>query len=87
VTLTNSGTAPLTIAALSVGGSNPGDFTQTNTCGASLAASAHCAISVTFKPTAAGARAAAVTIVTNAAGSPQSIALSGTAVAVSSRVH
>jgi hypothetical protein len=36
---------------------------------------------VTFKPTAAGSRTAAVAIADNAAGSPQSIALSGTGVA------
>jgi hypothetical protein len=36
---------------------------------------------VTFKPTAAGSRGAAVTITDNAAGSPHSITLSGTGVA------
>ena len=86
-TLTNSSTATLTIAAITLGGSNPGDFAQTNTCGASLAAGAHCAISVTFKPTAAGARTAAVAISSNAAGSPQTIALSGTGVAATSKAH
>jgi len=78
VTLTNSGTGPLTIASIAIGGADKGDFAQTNTCGASLAAAAHCSISVTFKPTAAGSRSAAVNITDNAAGSPQSVALSGT---------
>jgi hypothetical protein len=78
VTLTNTGTGSLTMKGIAIGGANPGDFAQTNTCGASLAAAAHCSISVTFKPTAAGSRSAAVNITDNAAGSPQSVALSGT---------
>jgi hypothetical protein len=77
VTLTNSGTGPLTIAGIAVGGVNPSDFARTTTCGASVAAGAHCTISVTFKPTATGARSAAIVITDNAAGSPRSIALSG----------
>jgi hypothetical protein len=40
---------------------------------------------VTFKPTAAGRRSAAVTITDNAAGSPQAITLTGTGVAQSQR--
>src|SRR5262249_9172617 len=53
VTLTNNGTVALTLnPAIAI----TGDFAQTNDCGASLAASAHCTITVTFTPTAAGAR-------------------------------
>lgn len=78
VTVTNNGGAALTITSIALTGANPGDFLSTNTCGASLAASANCAITVTFKPTAGGARAAAVTLTDNAADSPQSVALTGT---------
>jgi hypothetical protein len=46
------GNAALTIGFISVKGTTPGDFPRTNTCGAGLAASASCTISVTFKPTA-----------------------------------
>ncbi|HEY6947042.1 MAG TPA: choice-of-anchor D domain-containing protein [Candidatus Acidoferrum sp.] len=81
VTLSNTGTATLTISSIAITGTNSGDFSQTNTCGASVAAGANCSISVTFKPTATGARAASVTITDNASGSPQSISLSGTGVA------
>jgi Abnormal spindle-like microcephaly-assoc'd, ASPM-SPD-2-Hydin/Galactose oxidase, central domain/NHL repeat len=77
VTLTNSGNAALTITGVSVSGANAGDFSQTNTCPASLAANANCTISVTFKPTAAGARAASVSVADNATGSPQAVALTG----------
>src|SRR3989454_623555 len=51
--LTNSGTATLTITSIAITGANSGDFSQTNTCGASVAAGANCSVSVTFKPTAA----------------------------------
>jgi len=81
VTLTNSGTAPLAISSIAVTGTNAGDFSQTNTCPASLsnvAGSNSCTISVTFKPSAAGTRRGSLSINDNAAGSPQSVSLSGT---------
>jgi hypothetical protein len=78
VLLTNTGNATLTITGIAVGGANAGDFSETNTCGASVAAAGTCTISVTFAPTAAGARAAAVMLTDNASGSPQTIPLTGT---------
>ncbi|HKS70312.1 MAG TPA: choice-of-anchor D domain-containing protein, partial [Ktedonobacterales bacterium] len=81
VTLTNSGTAALTINSIAPGGTNPGDFAQTNTCPigpATLAPGGTCTISVTFTPSATGSRTASVSIADNAANSPQAIALSGT---------
>ncbi len=83
VTLTNSGTAPLTIGGIGLDGANAGDFAQTGTCPvgpATLAAGASCAISVTFTPTAAGARAASLSVADNAAGSPHTVALAGSGV-------
>jgi len=77
VTLTNSGNAAVNISGIAVGGSNGGDFAQTNTCGTGVAAAANCTISVTFTPTAAGSRGGTLTITDNAPGSPQTIALSG----------
>jgi hypothetical protein len=84
VTLSNSGTAALTIASIAIGGTSGGDFSQTNNCGTSVAAGASCAITVTFKPTASGTRSASVTITDNtggATGSVQTATLSGTAIA------
>jgi hypothetical protein len=78
VTLTNSGTASLTITSVALNGTNPGDFAQTNNCPASLAANASCTVSVTFKPTISGSRTATLTFLDNAANSPQTVALSGT---------
>src|SRR5437660_49853 len=61
VTLTNTGTAALSVTSIVASG----DFMQTNTCGTSVAAGANCAISVTFTPTATGTRTGAVTITDN----------------------
>ena len=79
VTLTNTGAAPLTIASISVGlpGANASDFAQTNNCPPSLAAGATCTISATFRPTAAGMRAASISIVDDAQDSPQIVSMSG----------
>ena len=81
ITLSNTGTAAMSITSIAITGTNLGDFSQTNTCGTSVAAGANCSISVTFTPTATGARSAAVTITDNASGSPQSAGLTGTGVA------
>jgi len=77
VTLSNNGTAALTISGISA----TGDFSQTNNCGVSLAAGASCTISVSFTPTASGARTGLLIITDNSfAGSPQTTSLSGTGV-------
>ena len=78
ITLTNGGTAALTITSIAASG----DYAQTNTCGGSLAASANCSINVTFTPTAGGTRTGTLTVTDNAAGSPQTASLTGTGVAV-----
>src|SRR6185312_13073007 len=81
VVLSNPGTGPLTISAITVSGANASSFAQTNTCGATLAVAATCSISVTFGPTAAGSQIASITLTDNAAGSPHTVALSGTGTA------
>jgi len=80
VTLSNIGNASLSISSVGMGGANPGDFAQTNTCGSSVAAGANCTISVTFTPSAAGSRSASLTVNDNASGSPQAVSLTGTAI-------
>jgi Bacterial Ig-like domain (group 3)/FG-GAP-like repeat/Abnormal spindle-like microcephaly-assoc'd, ASPM-SPD-2-Hydin/FG-GAP repeat len=79
VTLTNSGQVALTLTSIA----SSGDFDQSNNCGATVAPGASCTIAVTFTPTAAGTRTGTVSITDNAAGSPQTVALSGGADAVS----
>ena len=77
VTLTNKGSAALSISRIKITGANPGDFAQANNCGTSLAAGASCFINVTFTPTAIGSRSAAVSVTDNGGASPQSVALMG----------
>lgn len=78
VTLTNSGTATLSISQIAISGTNAADFTETNGCGLSLGAGLSCTISVTFTPTAVGSRTATLSI-TDDVGT-QMVALSGTGV-------
>jgi hypothetical protein len=79
VTLTNSGTATLTITSITT----TGDFAQTNNCGATVAVGASCTISVTFDPTTINTRTGTVAITDNAPASPQTVALTGTGTYVS----
>ncbi len=75
VTLTNTGTATLNISSITASG----DFhISNNTCGATVAAGANCAVSVTFHPSLKGARNGTLSFNDNAPGSPQTVALSGT---------
>ena len=74
VTLTNSTSAALAITSVVPSG----DFAQTNTCAASVAANASCSISVTFTPTAGGARSGSIVITDSGAGSPRTVTLTGT---------
>jgi len=78
ITLKNLGTTTLSITSIAVTGTNSGDFTQTNTCGASVGAGGSCTINVTFTPSATGSRTASVSVTDNGGGSPQTAALSGT---------
>jgi 6-phosphogluconolactonase (cycloisomerase 2 family) len=78
VTLTDTdGAHAMTISTIVASG----DFTETNTCGSSVAAGKSCTISVQFAPTAIGAIDGSVTIFDNAPGSPQALVLTGTGIA------
>src|SRR5207253_3020646 len=78
VTLTNSQSTALTITSIAIAGTNSGDFAQTNTCGASVAARALRDALPIFTPTATGTRSVALTVTDNATNSPQTASLSGT---------
>ncbi len=77
VTLTNTGQVPVTIASIAV----TGDFSETNSCGGTIAVSGNCIIAVTFMPTTTGSRTGTIAINDNASGSPQAITLTGTGIA------
>ena len=78
VTLSSTGSIPLTVTTISLTGAQAGDFSQTNNCGSSVANGSSCQVTVSFAPTAAGSRAATLSIGDNASNSPQNVALSGT---------
>jgi phospholipase C len=79
VTVTNtSSKSTLTISSITLNGTNTSDFSQTNTCGSSLAPGLSCTVTVTFKPTASGSRKATLGINDNGGASPQTVALTGT---------
>src|SRR5205814_1686907 len=75
ITLSNAGSAALSITSIAATGTNASDFQQTNTCGTSLAAAASCTNSVTFTPSVVGARSASITFADSAACSPHTAAL------------
>ncbi|WP_176441753.1 choice-of-anchor D domain-containing protein [Granulicella rosea] len=80
VTIGNSGTAPLNFAGFTIAGSAASSYSVSTTCGTQLAVGSTCVVSVAFTPVLAGAYAATLNIADNAGISPQTVALSGTAV-------
>jgi hypothetical protein len=78
VTLTNNLLTTLTISGVTFTGADPDDFAETDTCDGSVAAQSTCTISVTFKPTAKGARTATLNVNDSANNSPQQVSLTGT---------
>lgn len=67
VTLTSTGTAPLTIGATSLSGVFASLFSvSSNTCTGNLAPGATCTVNLNFTPTTIGAKSATLTIATNA---------------------
>ncbi len=80
LTVTNTGTANLTLGLFALGGANPGDFLLAGSCaiGAMLVPAASCTVSVRFHPLLAGARAATLSFSHDAPGSPTAVPLTGT---------
>jgi MBG domain/Putative Ig domain/Abnormal spindle-like microcephaly-assoc'd, ASPM-SPD-2-Hydin/Galactose oxidase, central domain len=87
VTLTNTGTAALTINGIGIGGTNPANFSETNNCGstfpATLAIGAQCTIQVSFMPNATTLRSANLNINVAKPATSQTVPLSGTGTAPS----
>jgi hypothetical protein len=79
VTITNTGNARLLISNISLAGADAGDFIQSNNCGNPLVVNGQCTLNVSFSPTAAGTRTAAIQILSNTSTSPDLIQLTGTA--------
>jgi hypothetical protein len=75
----STGTAALHVTNISFIGANSGDFSQTSTCTAAVNPSASCAITVSYKPGAAGTSNATLQIQDDAPSAMQTVAVSGTA--------
>lgn len=82
ITLTNSTNAPLTVT-VSFTGANPGDFTQSNSCGTPVPAWGTCTAIVRFAPVDVGSLSAKLTFTDSASNSPQTVSLSGVGTAIS----
>ncbi len=80
VTVANTGDASLFINSAAIGGADPLDFTAVNDgcSGLTLAPGTSCSMSITFSPTASGTRSGTLSVTDNAAGSPQTVPLTGT---------
>ncbi len=76
LTLTNTGSGTLTVSGMAT----TSHFSETNGCGASVAAGASCTVTVTFSPASTGHFAGTLTITDSSADSPQVVALGGTGV-------
>jgi hypothetical protein len=74
VSLTNTGADVLNITSITPSG----DFADVSNCGTVVAPGASCGVSVTFTPTAAGARTGSLAFVDDATGSPHTVTLNGT---------
>ena len=82
VTVTNTGTAPLTINNVTRTGANPGQFAHLSSCPASLAIGANCTISVQFAPVSASplTKTANLNVVVAAPATNKVVSLTGTIV-------
>lgn len=81
--VTNSGTAPLIVGAVTRTGTGAAQFSiQADTCSSqTLAPGGTCLLDAVFAPTAEGSFTAALSIPSNASGSPHAVAMTGTGVA------
>ncbi|MGA2191129.1 MAG: choice-of-anchor D domain-containing protein [Steroidobacteraceae bacterium] len=82
-TLTNTGTVALPIKSITITGAHHAQFSETNSCGASVEAAAACTISVVFTPTSTGSTTVNLNIDAGGGGGTQKLTLTGTAVAPS----
>jgi len=73
-TITNSGSANLTVSSVATAA----PFSQTNTCTSTVAPGSTCSVSVTFTPTIEGSANGTLTITDSSPTSAQNVALSGT---------
>jgi hypothetical protein len=74
VTVSNPNSSAVSVSSVSTSG----PYSQTSTCGTSIAANGTCTVSVTFTPTTAGTATGSLSVASSAPGSPLTVTLSGT---------
>ncbi len=77
VTLTNTGSAPVTLQAPSLSGANASLFTVSGCASQTLAPAASCTLTVQYAPLAAGLHSATLSLPSNASNSGYAVSLSG----------
>jgi hypothetical protein len=83
VTVTNTGSLVLAITNITLSGTSPQPYSQTNNCGSAVAVGSKCTINVTFDPATGGAAAASLNIQAAGGAGLQTVALSGAGAAPS----
>jgi hypothetical protein len=76
VMVTNPGSSAASVSSITT----TGPFSQTNSCGGSIAAGGSCTVQVKFAPTSGGPLTGTLSVASSAPGSPLTVALSGTGV-------
>jgi len=78
--LTNSVSVPMTDLTVKIAGANSNNFSETDTCGKSVAAGANCVFTLKFAPTSSGKLAATLSLTYTVGGAQQSqsVSLAGT---------
>ncbi|MFV5695065.1 LamG-like jellyroll fold domain-containing protein [Flavobacterium sp. LB3P122] len=80
-TIQNTGTSTLSIGAITISGTNAGDFSVTISPSASIAAGASSTFSVSFNPNALGLKTAAISIINNDSNeNPYDFSIQGTGI-------
>jgi hypothetical protein len=80
VILSNSGAGALTGVSISLGGADPGEFSQTSDCGTTVPPYGNCTIYVTFTPSVTGLSAQTATLSIAYTGGSIPVYLSGTGI-------
>ena len=80
VKISNTGTVVLPINSISLGGTDPSQFSQTNNCPAKVPVGGSCSASVKFKPTSTGLKSASLKISPGGGASAKTVTLSGTGI-------
>jgi hypothetical protein len=78
IILSNKSHATVNITSIAITGADPVDFSETKTCGMSVAPGASCFIKVKFTPIATGKRTAILSVSDDGGASPQKVGLAGT---------